>query len=126
MHPIFAAKSCDPDGDYVRRWIPELALLPVEYIHCPWEAPFAMRAAARVVLGRNYPSRILVDLEAARRDSHSAVMAVRRGLTADNILPSGHEWCELCSSARQFSNDDLWLAERWLVAPSITRFRSHQ
>ncbi|EOD31738.1 Deoxyribodipyrimidine photolyase/cryptochrome, partial [Emiliania huxleyi CCMP1516] len=77
MHPVFAAKSCDPEGDYVRRWLPQLAALPVEYIHCPWEAPFALRAAAGVVLGGNYPKRILDDLEAARRASHAAVMAVR-------------------------------------------------
>ena len=95
MHPVFAAKSCDPDGAYVRQWMPLLAGLPVEYIHCPWEAPFAMRATARVVLGgvtdRSYPKRVVVDLEAARRRSHEAVMAVRRGPGAAHVLPSGHE-----------------------------------
>ena len=35
MHPVFAAKSCDPEGDYVRRWLPQLAKLPIEFIHCP-------------------------------------------------------------------------------------------
>jgi hypothetical protein len=39
MHPIYAAKKCDPLGDYVRVWVPELRNLPKEYIHCPWEAP---------------------------------------------------------------------------------------
>ena len=38
MHPVYAAKACDPEGDYVRKWLPQLARLPVEYIHCPWEA----------------------------------------------------------------------------------------
>ena len=31
-------QACDPEGAYVRKWLPQLALLPVEYIHCPWEA----------------------------------------------------------------------------------------
>ena len=29
----------DPDGEYIRRWLPALALLPTEYIHQPWAAP---------------------------------------------------------------------------------------
>ena len=33
----------DPDGEYVRRWLPALALLPTEYIHAPWTAPPAVR-----------------------------------------------------------------------------------
>jgi deoxyribodipyrimidine photolyase len=32
-------KRLDPDGEYVRRWLPALALLPTEYIHAPWSAP---------------------------------------------------------------------------------------
>ena len=103
MHPVFAAKTCDPEGDYVRRWIPSLAKLPVEYIHCPWEAPFSLRAAAKVVLGGagNYPVRMLTNLEAARRTSHKAVMAVRQSAEgAKHVLPSGHEWLELDSGSR--------------------------
>ena len=104
MHPVFAAKSCDPDGDYVRRWLPHLAALPIEFIHCPWDAPAAVRAKARVVVGSgaraNYPQRIVADLEAARRRSHAAVMEVRRGAGAAHILPSGHEWLRLDNGKR--------------------------
>ena len=38
----------DADGAYVRRWVPELAGLPAEYLHCPWEAPSSVLAAAKV------------------------------------------------------------------------------
>lgn len=109
MHPVFAAKTCDPNGDYVRHWLPALRCLPAEYIHCPWEAPFSMRAAARLVIGGGdggsgggggYPSRLVVDLEAARRRSHEAVMEVRRGAGARFILASGHEWTELPGGRR--------------------------
>ena len=100
MHPVYAAKSCDPEGEYVRFWLPVLGQLPIEYIHCPWEAPFSMRAAAKVVLGSNYPHRILTNLEGARRRSHAAVMAVRRGVGARQVLPSGHEWYELENGKR--------------------------
>ena len=40
------AKRFDPDGHYVRRWLPVLARLPVQYIHEPWRAPEAVLADA--------------------------------------------------------------------------------
>jgi hypothetical protein len=91
MHPVYAAKSCDPEGHYVRKWCPELAKLPSEYIHCPWEAPLTMLAAAGVALGRNYPLRCIKDLEAARKQSLDAVIQVRRGVGSSFILPDGNE-----------------------------------
>jgi len=50
MHPVYAAKKVDPDGDYVRRWVPELRGLPKEYTHCPWEAPGALRLSASLLI----------------------------------------------------------------------------
>lgn len=45
----------DPDGNYVRRWLPVLARLPSKYIHRPWEAPESVLDDAGVELGINYP-----------------------------------------------------------------------
>lgn len=42
MHPIDAAMTCDPYGNYVRKWCPELADLPDELIHKPWKCPSSM------------------------------------------------------------------------------------
>ena len=104
MHPVYAAKTCDPDGEYVRTWLPQLSKLPVEFIHCPWEAPFGLRASCRVVLGGergSYPARVITDLEAARRRSHEAVMKVRRSAEGvKHVLPSGHEWVALENGQR--------------------------
>lgn len=55
----------DPDGDYVRRWLPELSRLPNEWIHHPWDAPPGALRAAGVELGTNYP-RPIVEIGAAR------------------------------------------------------------
>ena len=104
MHPVYAAKTCDPEGEYVRTWLPQLARLPVEFIHCPWEAPFGLRASCKVVLGGErgtYPARVITDLEATRRRSHDAVMTVRKSDDgAKHVLPNGHEWLELDNGQR--------------------------
>ncbi|KAM9302055.1 deoxyribodipyrimidine photo-lyase-like [Gastrophryne carolinensis] len=78
MHPVDAAMTCDPYGSYVRKWCPELAGLPDEYIHQPWKcAPSQLRRAG-VVLGQNYPHRIVVDLEERREQSLRDVVEVRQ------------------------------------------------
>jgi len=95
MHPVYAAKSCDPDGDYTRRWVPELAKLPVEFIHCPWEAPKTVLAGAGINLRRDYHPRLIKDLDAAQRDSLAAVRELRLGAGRKYVLPDGNEWMEL-------------------------------
>ncbi|KAM4614484.1 deoxyribodipyrimidine photo-lyase-like [Discoglossus pictus] len=78
MHPVDAAQTCDPYGSYVRKWCPELAGLPDEYIHQPWRcAPSQLRRAG-VVLGQNYPQRIVLDLEERREQSLNDVVEVRQ------------------------------------------------
>ena len=63
--PVLQGQKFDPDGDYVRQWVPELARLPPKHIHAPWEAPGPVLAAAGVALGGNYP-RPVVDHATAR------------------------------------------------------------
>jgi cryptochrome 1 len=60
----FEGYKFDPHGEYVRRWLPELARLPTEWIHHPWDAPSSVLQAAGVELGSNYP-RPIVELDAA-------------------------------------------------------------
>ncbi len=66
FNPILQGEKFDPNGDYVRRWVPELARLPSKVIHKPWTAKAAQLAAARVRLGKTYP-RPVVDHDKARR-----------------------------------------------------------
>ncbi|MBC8028019.1 MAG: deoxyribodipyrimidine photo-lyase, partial [Steroidobacteraceae bacterium] len=66
FNPITQGQKFDPEGDYVRANVPELARLPVKYIHAPWEAPAEVLAAAGVKLGSNYPLPV-VDHAAARK-----------------------------------------------------------
>lgn len=93
MHPVFAAKSCDPNGDYVRRWLPELTHLPAEYIHCPWEAPNRLLLGANVLVNITYCERVLFDLDKARREHTREVLKVRNA-HHQMIAKGGNEWFE--------------------------------
>ncbi|XP_056693828.1 cryptochrome-1 isoform X3 [Spinacia oleracea] len=64
-NPQFEGYKFDPNGEYVRRWLPELARLPTEWIHHPWNAPESVLQAAGVELGSNYPLPI-VGIDAAK------------------------------------------------------------
>ena len=59
FNPIIQGKKFDTDGDYVRRWVPELARVPAKFIHCPWEASEIQLRAWGVTLGDNYPYPII-------------------------------------------------------------------
>jgi deoxyribodipyrimidine photo-lyase len=74
--PVLQGTKFDPEGAYVRRWIPELAHLPVEYIHHPWTAPATVLAAAGVRLGKTYPQPI-VDHASARKAALAALQGMR-------------------------------------------------
>lgn len=65
FNPILQGLKFDGSGDYIRTFVPELAEMPAENIHAPWEAPAAVLKRAGVVLGKTYPKPI-VDHAAAR------------------------------------------------------------
>lgn len=59
FNPVLQGKKFDPTGQYVRKFIPELGKLSDRFIHEPWLATEEERANAGVVLGQNYPNRII-------------------------------------------------------------------
>ena len=67
----------DPEGAWVRRWVPELADVPERYIHAPWEMSEAVAEAAGVRLGETYP-RPIVDLAAGRERALAAFKSATR------------------------------------------------
>ncbi len=65
FNPVTQGERYDPQGAYIRRWVPELRELPDKLIHKPWKASAARLAEAGVTLGEDYPEPI-VDHSVAR------------------------------------------------------------
>jgi deoxyribodipyrimidine photo-lyase len=75
FNPVLQSQKFDPDGEYIRRWVPELAGLSASMIHEPWEVPPLDLAEHGVVLGDNYPDPI-VDHAMARQRAIDAYRSV--------------------------------------------------
>jgi deoxyribodipyrimidine photo-lyase len=76
FNPVTQATRFDPDGTYIREWVPELARLTSNWIHQPWAAPPGALDDAGVTLGTSYPQR-LVDHSLARARALEALAKLR-------------------------------------------------
>lgn len=81
FNPVLQGRRFDSAGDYVRRWVPELARLPAGFIHQPWAAGETELAACGVRLGEDYP-RPMVDLKGSRERALAAWSAIRNAAPA--------------------------------------------
>jgi deoxyribodipyrimidine photo-lyase len=77
-NPVLQQRRHDPDGAYVRRWVPELRDVPLERLAEPWRMTDAEQAAAGCVIGRDYPAPV-VDHAEERKRAIEAYQAVRGG-----------------------------------------------
>ena len=76
FNPTAQAEKFDPDGAYLRQWLPELAKLPARHLAQPWAAPADILGQAGVVLGKTYP-KPLVDHGAARQRALDAFARIK-------------------------------------------------
>jgi len=67
FNPVLQSRKFDPEGKYIRKWIPELASVPVKYIHEPWLMPPDVQSACGVHIGRDYPAPIVEHAAARER-----------------------------------------------------------
>ena len=77
FNPVTQGQKFDPDGEYVRKYIPEIASLPNKYLFSPWEAPEMILKKARVKLGSTYPHPI-VDLKQSRQSALKAFQSLKQ------------------------------------------------
>lgn len=67
FNPITQSQKFDSDGAYIRRWVPELKLLPDKWIHHPWKSPVDVLRESGIDMGVEYPMPIVEHLKARQR-----------------------------------------------------------
>lgn len=75
FNPVTQGQKFDPDGSYIRRFIPEIARLPDKYLFSPWEAPEHILKKAGIKLGVTYPEPIV-----GLKTSHDAALQAFQSL----------------------------------------------
>ena len=77
-NPIKQSMEQDPEGAFIRRWVPELANVDNDWIHAPWTMPTEAQRTAGITIGESYPEP-LVDHVAAARLARQRLQEARRG-----------------------------------------------
>ena len=64
FNPILQGEKFDKDGLYVKKWVPELSRVPNKFIHKPWEMELKYQEAIKTIIGKDYPTPIVVHEQA--------------------------------------------------------------
>ena len=67
LNPVAQSQKWDPRGNFIRRWIPELAKVPPEFIHEPWLMPADLQQSITCRIGRDYPAPVVNHQSAKER-----------------------------------------------------------
>jgi len=76
-NPVKQSQEHDPEGTFIKQWVPELRSVPVEFIHQPWKMTSLEQQFYKCILGTDYPKPI-VDLEEAGRQARETLWSVRK------------------------------------------------
>ena len=77
FNPVTQGEKSDPDGEYIREYIPELKDLPNKFLYSPWEAPKEILETANIVLGKDYPEPI-INLKSSREKALDAFKSLKK------------------------------------------------
>ena len=77
FNPVTQGEKFDPDGQYIKEFIPELKDLPNKYLYSPWEAPKEILDNANITLGKDYPFPI-INLKASREKALDAFKSLKK------------------------------------------------
>ena len=77
FNPITQSQKFDPDGAYIRKFIPEIKKLPNKYIFSPWETPINLQQELSTIVGQDYP-RPIVEIKSSRELALSAFASIKQ------------------------------------------------
>ncbi|KAG7496369.1 cryptochrome-1-like isoform X1 [Solea senegalensis] len=131
--PVGFGRRTDPNGDYIRRYLPILRGFPAKYIYDPWNAPESVQKAAKCIIGVHYPKPMVNHAEASRLNIERMKqiyqqLSCYRGLGLLASVPSnpsghghGNEVSEASSDAMAFHAE----ATPTAAAPSSYQMPAH-
>lgn len=67
FNPVTQSEKFDPEGKFIRKYLPQLAGLPNKHIHAPWKCPLAILQENKIALGQDYPLPVIDHAEARQR-----------------------------------------------------------
>jgi len=78
FNPILQGEKFDKNGEYVKKWVPELKKYPIKFIHKPWELDHKYQESINTIIGKHYPKPIVVH-EEARQSALKAFQSLKKG-----------------------------------------------
>ena len=78
FNPVTQSEKFDPEGKFIRRYVPELARVPAKFVHAPWSMRLPEQEASGCVIGRDYPAPV-VDHARARAIALELYGRARKG-----------------------------------------------
>ncbi|MEM8906493.1 MAG: deoxyribodipyrimidine photo-lyase [Bacteroidota bacterium] len=98
-NPVKQSKEQDPEGEFIKKWVPELRDLPLHYLHEPWKMPPMEQQFCGIQIGKDYPTPI-VPLESSSQRArakiwahrkHPLVKAEKKRILATHVRPSSRK-----------------------------------
>ena len=107
--PVAFGKKTDPNGDYIRKWLPQFKDFPKKFIYEPWEAPLEMQQKLGVVIGKDYPEPIVEHKTISKsnmgrmKEAYDAHKAAQQGgaVTAARVAPAKSSSSSKTSSSKR-------------------------
>ncbi len=84
-NPVKNAEDHDPDGVFIRKWLPVLSQVPIAHLHAPWKMSLIEQQLYQCVIGETYP-RPIVDLEATRKYASEIMWGYRKNASRPSEL----------------------------------------
>ncbi|XP_035825535.1 cryptochrome-1 isoform X3 [Aplysia californica] len=89
--PVRYGKRIDPTGAYVRRYVPELKRMPLQYLFEPWKAPLKLQEEVDCIIGKDYPEP-MVDHRTASKECKTKMEAIKKvSKDVPHIAPANEE-----------------------------------